>query len=178
MDAENTLEALLEGYPVVISVTVQWGDQDAFGHVNNTVYFRWFESARIAYFLRIGLRTLQADERVGSILASSSCEYRKSITFPDTVRVGVRVTRIGRTSIGFEHRIVSEAQGRWRPREPRRSWSSITPTIGPVPCRSPSARRSGRWRGTALAPDSSRIEFEPRVPGRNPCRIMTPVASG
>src|SRR5262249_20514642 len=111
MDAANAWDELLEGYPVVIVVPVQWGDQDAFGHVNNTVYFRWFESARIAYFLRIGLRTLQGDERIGSILASSSCDYRKSITFPDTVRVGVRVTRIGRSSIGFEHRIVSEAMG-------------------------------------------------------------------
>ena len=110
MDAANALDALLEGYPVVISVPVQWGDQDAFGHVNNTVYFRWFESARIEYFLRIGLRTLQADERIGPILASSSCEYRKSISFPDTVRVGMRVTRIGRSSMGFEHRIVSERQ--------------------------------------------------------------------
>ena len=110
MEDANALDALLEGYPVVIALPVQWGDQDAFGHVNNTVYFRWFESARIAYFLRIGLRTLQADERIGSILASSSCDYRKSITFPDAIRVGVRVTRIGRTSIGFEHRIVSEAQ--------------------------------------------------------------------
>jgi acyl-CoA thioester hydrolase len=111
MDSPNPLDALLEEYPVVIALPVQWGDQDAFGHANNTVYFRWFESARIAYFLRIGLRTLVGDERIGPILASSSCEYRRSITFPDTVRVGMRVTRIGRSSIGFEHRIVSEAQG-------------------------------------------------------------------
>ncbi len=157
MDAENAMKALLEGYPVVISVPVQWGDQDAFGHVNNTVYFRWFESARIGYLLRIGLRTLQADERIGPILASSSCEYRKSITFPDTVRVGVRVTRIGRTSIGFEHRIISEGQGRSRPRGPRQSSSSTTTTIGPIRCPRPSARLSGRWKGEALAPDQNRI---------------------
>jgi acyl-CoA thioester hydrolase len=111
MDAENAIETLLKGYPVVISVPVQWGDQDAFGHVNNTVYFRWFESARIAYFQRIGLRAVVPGERIGPILASSSCEYRKSITFPDTVRVGAQVTRIGRTSIGFAHRIVSEEHG-------------------------------------------------------------------
>jgi acyl-CoA thioester hydrolase len=43
MDAENAVESLLAGFPVVITVPVQWGDQDAFGHVNNTVYFRWME---------------------------------------------------------------------------------------------------------------------------------------
>jgi acyl-CoA thioester hydrolase len=108
MDAEKAVEALLERYPVVIVLPVQWGDQDAFGHVNNTVYFRWFESARIAYFQRMGLLAMRPAERIGPILASSSCEYRRSITFPDTVHVGIRVTRIGRTSIGFEHRIVSQ----------------------------------------------------------------------
>ncbi len=111
MDVDKSVEALLEGYPVTIALPVQWGDQDAFGHVNNVVYFRWFESARIAYFQRMGLLALLPGERIGPILASASCEYRKSITFPDTIHVGIRVTRIGRTSIGFEHRIVSEAQG-------------------------------------------------------------------
>ncbi len=111
MDVEKTIETLLEGYPVAIALPVQWGEQDAFGHVNNTVYFRWFESARIAYFMRMGLVAFQDGDRIGSILASSSCDYRRSITFPDTVRVGIKVTRIGRTSIGFAHRIISEAQG-------------------------------------------------------------------
>jgi acyl-CoA thioester hydrolase len=111
MDAEKSVEALLEGYPVTIAIPVQWGDQDAFGHVNNTIYFRWFESARIAYFMRMGLVAFQMGDRIGSILASSACDYRRSITFPDTVRVGIKVTRIGRTSIGFAHRIVSERQG-------------------------------------------------------------------
>ena len=87
---------------------MQWGDQDAFNHVNNVVYYRWFESARIAYFRRMGLMGIDSANRIGPILASSTCEYRKPITFPDTIRVGIRVTRIGRTSIGFEHRIVSE----------------------------------------------------------------------
>jgi acyl-CoA thioester hydrolase len=110
MDDGNDSLALLAGYPVVIALPVQWGDMDAFAHVNNVVYFRWFESARIAYFERIGvLKHLSGDE-LGPILASSSCDYRRPIVFPDTVRVGTRAARIGRTSIGLEHRIVSERQ--------------------------------------------------------------------
>jgi acyl-CoA thioester hydrolase len=110
MDDGNGVVGLLQGYSVVIAVPVQWGDQDAFGHVNNVVYFRWFESARIAYFRRIGLIAERDGEDLRPILASSSCDYRRLIVFPDTVRVGVRATRIGRSSIGLEHRIVSEEQ--------------------------------------------------------------------
>jgi acyl-CoA thioester hydrolase len=108
MDEANDADALLAGFSVAIAIPVQWGDQDAFAHVNNVVFFRWFESARIAYFRRIGLIKHLDGGQVGPILAATSCDYRRSIVFPDTVRVGIRATRIGRTSIGLEHRIVSE----------------------------------------------------------------------
>jgi acyl-CoA thioester hydrolase len=110
MHEGNNMDALLAGYSVVIALPVQWGDQDAFAHVNNVVYFRWFESARIAYFRRIGLIAEPGDRKLGPILAASSCNYRRSIVFPDTVRVGIRATRIGHSSIALEHRIVSEEQ--------------------------------------------------------------------
>jgi acyl-CoA thioester hydrolase len=101
---------LLAKFPVVVRIPVQWGDQDAFGHVNNIVPHRWFESARIALFDRLGLLELKKEQRIGPILAANSCDYRRQINFPDTVQVGIRVARIGRTSITFEHAIVSEVQ--------------------------------------------------------------------
>ena len=107
---EPGLESLLANYPVVIALPVFWGDQDAFGHVNNNAYFRWFESARIAYSQRIGLFDLFKTERIGPILASISCDYRRQLTFPDTVHVGIRVARIGRTSLGLEHAVASQSQ--------------------------------------------------------------------
>jgi acyl-CoA thioester hydrolase len=110
MDVENAVESLLAGFPVVITVPVQWGDQDALGHVNNTVFFRWMESARVAYGDRIGLLDLLAAQQVGPILASTSCDYRWPVNFPDTIHVGIRTTRIGRTSLAHEHRIVSQEQ--------------------------------------------------------------------
>jgi acyl-CoA thioester hydrolase len=110
MPAEFPLEALLAKYPVTIALPVLWGDQDAFGHVNNNAYFRWFEAARIALFQRIGLIELYKAERIGPILASISCDYRRQVSFPDTVQVAIRVTRIGRTSLGVEHAIVSQSQ--------------------------------------------------------------------
>ncbi len=97
-------------YPVIISLPVQWGDQDMFGHVNNTVFFRWFESARIEYLDRIGLSDLKQREQVGPILAAIGCNYRRQLTFPDTVDIGSRVTRIGHTSVTMSHALWSERQ--------------------------------------------------------------------
>lgn len=94
---------------MVVALSVQWGDQDAFEHVNNTVYFRWFESARIAYMDRIGLKSPTDHQPVGPILASIQCDFRRQLTYPDTVRIGARITRIGRTSIGMQHRVWSDA---------------------------------------------------------------------
>jgi acyl-CoA thioester hydrolase len=110
MPSESPLESLLAKYPITITLPVFWGDQDVFGHVNNNAYFRWFESARIALSQRIGLIDLFRSEKIGPILASVSCDYRRQITFPDTIHAAIRVTRIGRTSIGLEHAIVSQSQ--------------------------------------------------------------------
>ena len=108
MDAEAKVRSLLAEFPVVIVQPVQWGEQDPLGHVNHVTYFRWYESARIAYFLKIGLMDMHKHERIGPILASVSNDYRRQITYPDTVHIGVRVTRIGRSSLGMEHKIASQ----------------------------------------------------------------------
>jgi acyl-CoA thioester hydrolase len=99
----------LADFHLVISVPVQWGDQDSFGHVNNTVYLRWCESARIEYLRQIGLWQVTGDG-LGPILASISCDYRLPLTYPDTVHVGVGVVKIGNSSFRMDHVVVSEAQ--------------------------------------------------------------------
>ena len=101
----------LAAFPIVVRWPVQWGDQDAFQHVNNTIYFRWFESVRIVYLERIGLETMLMErEHVGPILAAISCSFRSPVTYPDTVQLAARITRMGRSSVGMEHRVYSEQQ--------------------------------------------------------------------
>ncbi len=102
-------QIILEGFPVQIEQPVQWGEQDGFGHINNMHFIRWFESARIAYLKTIGIE-ITADG-VGPILAAVSCDFRKQIKYPDTVVVGARVTRIGRSSMRVEHILKSTASG-------------------------------------------------------------------
>lgn len=99
-------EKILPGFPVTISQPVQWGEQDGFGHINNMHFIRWFESARIAYLLKCEIE--MTSEGVGPILAAVSCNFRKQIKYPDTVIVGARVTKIGRSSMRIEHQLWSE----------------------------------------------------------------------
>lgn len=109
MDTPTPAE--LADYKLVLRWPVQWGDQDAFQHVNNTVYFRWFESARIAYLECVGLSALMEREKVGPILAAINCQYRRPVTYPDTIQIAARVTRLGRSSFTMEHKLYSEAAG-------------------------------------------------------------------
>jgi len=106
---EHAPNSHLLTFPILVVQPVQWGDQDAFGHVNNTIYLRWFESGRVAYFDRIGLSEMMRQSKIGPILASLTCNYRRQVTYPDQVRIGTRVSRIGHTSLTLEHRITSDS---------------------------------------------------------------------
>ena len=100
---------LLKDYPIILTLPILWGDQDAFGHVNNVVYFRWCESARVAYLNDTGLQALMSQANLGPILASIKCDYLRQLNYPDTVRIGARVTRIGHKSVSMEHAIFSDS---------------------------------------------------------------------
>ena len=101
----------MSDYPITVDIPVSWGDLDAFQHVNNTVYFRWFESARILYFQAVGLVDSMRDERIGPILASTSCDFKLPLTYPDQVRSSASVSRIGKSSFTMDYRIRSESSG-------------------------------------------------------------------
>lgn len=100
----------LARWPVSVEVPVAWGDMDAFGHVNNTVYLRWFESARIAYFERVGLSG-RAPQGVGPILARATCDYAIPLAYPDAVVVEATVAKLGTTSFTMHYRARSRAHG-------------------------------------------------------------------
>lgn len=101
---------VLAGFPIVISVPVAWGEMDAFGHVNNIVYFRYFESARIAYLDAIGFRGGAGTGGVGPILASTHCRFRRALVYPDSVRVGARTTDVAADRFTMEYMTVSDGQ--------------------------------------------------------------------
>ena len=101
------MENLLEAFPIVLQIPVAWGEMDSLQHVNNTVYFRYFESARMAYFNRIGMWKYMEETGTGPILASTECRFRIPLTFPDTVSVGTRIPKIEEDRFLMEYRVVS-----------------------------------------------------------------------
>lgn len=105
------MDATLGRYPVTVSIPVAWGEMDAFQHVNNVVYARWLETARMVYLERIGLVDRMRDEGVGPILAKTMIDYTRPLKYPDTVHVSATVTRIGGSSFTMSFRIRSEALG-------------------------------------------------------------------
>ncbi len=109
----TAVRELLSGYPVVIEAEVAWGEMDAFRHVNNAVYFRWFESARIAYFRDVGFVPEGAGlpGGVGPILASTDCRYRRPLTYPDRVSIGARSRDLREDRFTMEYAVVGHTSG-------------------------------------------------------------------
>jgi len=83
---------------------------DAFHHVNNVVYARWVESARVAHFTRIGIMEPPRADGVGPILGRITIDFRRPVTYPDTIRVDATVTRTGTSSFTMAYRIWSTAE--------------------------------------------------------------------
>jgi acyl-CoA thioester hydrolase len=100
-------EDLLVGYPVVVEQAVVWGDMDSYRHVNNVVYFRYFENARLEYFRRLDWFAFEQETGIGPILASTNCRFRRALTYPDTIRIGARIIAVEADRFTLEHRIVS-----------------------------------------------------------------------
>jgi acyl-CoA thioester hydrolase len=101
---------LLTGFPVVIAIPVQWGEMDAYGHVNNAVFFRYFESARMAYLDRCGFVESYTRDKVGAILHSTQCRYWRPVFHPDTVLIGARTDEVLADRLRMTYRVVSTAQ--------------------------------------------------------------------
>lgn len=80
------------------SIEVRWGDMDAQGHVNHTVYFTYCESARVELLRQIGFKGKQAGLNEGPALVSASCDYKRQVVYPATLEIGLRVEKIGERS--------------------------------------------------------------------------------
>lgn len=106
------MQSLLDGFPVVIETPIAWGQMDAFRHLNNTAYFRFFESGRIAYFERLNFMEFMEKTGVGPILASTSCRFKIPLTYPDTVSIGTRVPDIEEDRFTMEYQVVSHKHER------------------------------------------------------------------
>ena len=102
----------LEGLPVVVDFPVAWRDMDAFGHVNNVQYFRWFEDGRLAYFEAVGIGELKERTGIAPILASTDCRFRIPLVYPDSVRIGTEITEMTADRFTMHYVVVSTGHGK------------------------------------------------------------------
>ena len=93
----------------VARIDVQWADVDRMQHVNNVVFFRWFETARTNYFDRLDFGA-NAGPDVFPILVQIGCDFRAQVRQPDVVRVGYATTKLGRSSVAHAYQVTSEKQ--------------------------------------------------------------------
>jgi acyl-CoA thioester hydrolase len=99
-----------EDYPTRIELPVLWGDMDAFQHVNNVQYFRYFESVRIAYFDQIGFTETMNHLNVGPILAETSCRFRFPLHYPETITACTKVSLTGPDTFTMDYMVWSQSK--------------------------------------------------------------------
>lgn len=109
----TTVAEALGEFPVTTAIPVQWGEMDAAGHVNNVVYLRWFEHARVAYLDELNYPVVLEQEGLpGVILAKQDCKYLFPVRYPDTIYMGITVTEVGKDRFTMHCKMYSEAHQR------------------------------------------------------------------
>ncbi len=88
-------------FPYRQMITSRWRDNDVYGHVNNVVYYSWFDTAVNGFLIEQGVLDYKTGEVVG-LVVETRCSYFKPVAFPDSVTAGVAVTKIGNSSVHYE----------------------------------------------------------------------------
>jgi acyl-CoA thioester hydrolase len=90
-----------QAYPHFQTITTRWKDNDIYGHVNNVEYYSYFDTVINTYLIRQGGLDIQAGGSIG-VCAESHCRFLDSLAFPDAVDAGLRVAKLGNSSVRYE----------------------------------------------------------------------------
>lgn len=99
--SERAAPELRNAYPHFTEITTRWMDNDVYGHVNNVVYYSYFDTAVNEHLIRCGYLDT-AETPVVGLVAETGCRYFSSISFPDRVAAGIRVAHLGTSSVRYE----------------------------------------------------------------------------
>jgi acyl-CoA thioester hydrolase len=95
--------------PVVLEIPVAWAEQDMFGHLNNVVFFRYCENVRMHFLELTGLLSRHNDLQQGVILASTTCNFKKPVKWPQQITIRTGCTAIGNTSFTLVYVLTDES---------------------------------------------------------------------
>ena len=104
------MQTFKDQHPIHTDITVAWADMDALQHVNNVVYLRYFEIARIDFLNKINLFDTISPNGVGPVISENNIRYKRPVTFPDTLTVGVTITDIKTDRFVMNYTVFSHAQ--------------------------------------------------------------------
>jgi acyl-CoA thioester hydrolase len=99
--SERPVPGCRDTYRHFHQITSRWMDNDSYGHVNNVVYYSYFDTTVNAFLIRAGALDLKTSNVVG-LVVETQCQYFSSVAFPDTIHVGLRVAKIGNSSVRYE----------------------------------------------------------------------------
>lgn len=96
-------------YAAFRTITTRWMDNDVYGHVNNVVYYSWFDTAVNAYLIEQGVLDIHAGSTIGLVI-ETQCNYFAPLAFPQNIEAGIRVARLGGSSVRYEVGLFAEGE--------------------------------------------------------------------
>jgi acyl-CoA thioester hydrolase len=99
-----------EVYRVWREIGTRWADNDAYGHVNNTIYYGWFDTAVNAWLVEAGLLDVERGDPIG-LVVDTGCRYARPLAFPEPVEVGLAVERLGSSSVRYRLGVFAKGSG-------------------------------------------------------------------
>ena len=96
-------------YAAFRSITTRWADNDVYGHVNNVVYYSWFDTAVNAHLIEVGVLDIHAGAVIG-LVVETGCRYAAPLAFPQVIEAGIRAAKIGTSSVRYEVGLFAEGE--------------------------------------------------------------------
>ena len=96
-------------YAAFRSITTRWADNDVYGHVNNVVYYSWFDTAVNAHLIEAGVLDIHGGAVIG-LVVETGCRYAAPLAFPQTIEAGIRAAHIGTSSVRYEVGLFAEGE--------------------------------------------------------------------
>ncbi|MBF5006332.1 acyl-CoA thioesterase [Diaphorobacter caeni] len=110
LPAERPVPLERAQFRVFRTIGTRWADNDLYGHVNNVVYYSWFDTAVNGYLIEQGALDIHDGTTIGLVI-ETQCNYFASLAFPQTVEAGLRVSRLGTSSVRYEIGLFAQGEG-------------------------------------------------------------------
>ena len=94
-------------YPHFLAISTRWSDNDVYGHINNVVYYSYFDTVVNEYLLRQGVLDFSEGETIG-LVVETRCNFFAPVVFPEPIEAGLRVEKLGNTSVRYEVAIFAQ----------------------------------------------------------------------